>query len=275
MQKQPPLRVAVTTTTTGRRWHSTSPMTSLTCPSVMWPQNYGLLARQLRASRSRMMLSEFSRRLPAIGCCSEPTLLIEWPGSTRSGELTTGQPDRRHGRWVGALRSAVHDTKVAGMLSLNIRPPTWEAVVMRGAAPTVPDLVARFALRQRATTDAFSYGVWLASVGAVLLGEPSDGRVSAMVRDPGPLAVTLVADDEILRGECECQDESLSVCRHQVAVAHAVWAAGRPDASGQINDSAVFRGDCGVMLRTMLACPDDPGGPHSCSCGAEIVPQTR
>jgi uncharacterized Zn finger protein len=91
-------------------------------------------------------------------------------------------------------------------------------------ATTVNGLVARFQLRRRAPTDAFRAGVKLARVGAVNILSLAPTAVRAEVRDAGLLAVELHVDRGSLVGHCRCAAASHSVCRHQVAVAHAVWA---------------------------------------------------
>lgn len=92
---------------------------------------------------------------------------------------------------------------------------------------TVSGLVARFALRRRATTTAFTEGVRLARLGAVSLDQVSPGEVRAQVRDGEDLAVRLFATDGHLHGECTCQTGQDSPCRHQVALAHVVWVRDR------------------------------------------------
>jgi uncharacterized Zn finger protein len=94
-------------------------------------------------------------------------------------------------------------------------------------APTVGDLVARFQLRRRAPTEAFRTGVRLARSGLVSIATIASDRVQAEVRDPNPLAVDLYVEHGTLVGHCPCPAATHSVCRHQVAVAHAVWASRR------------------------------------------------
>jgi uncharacterized Zn finger protein len=94
-------------------------------------------------------------------------------------------------------------------------------------APTVSDLVARFQLRRRATTDAFRAGVRLARTGVVTVTSVAPESVHAEVRDPSVLAVELYVDNGSLVGQCPCLAAAHSVCRHQVAVAHAVWVERR------------------------------------------------
>lgn len=90
-------------------------------------------------------------------------------------------------------------------------------------ATSVSGLVARFQLRRRAPTDAFRAGVKLARLGAVKILDLSATQVRAAVRDTRLLAVELRVEKGSLVGHCPCPAASHSVCRHQVAVAHAVW----------------------------------------------------
>lgn len=92
---------------------------------------------------------------------------------------------------------------------------------------TVSGLIARFALRRRATTPAFAEGVRLARLGAVALDQVSPGEVRAQVDDGDTRAVRLFATNGSLRGECSCRAGEDSPCRHQVAVAHVVWVRDR------------------------------------------------
>jgi uncharacterized Zn finger protein len=89
---------------------------------------------------------------------------------------------------------------------------------------TVSNLIARFQRRSRAPTDAFHAGVRLAQAGCVQLATVADEQVRAEVRDPSPLTVELHVEGGSLVGSCPCPDSDSDVCRHQVAVAHAVWA---------------------------------------------------
>jgi uncharacterized Zn finger protein len=90
-------------------------------------------------------------------------------------------------------------------------------------APTVSDLVARFQLRRRAPTEAFRAGVSLARSGLVDIAALEPDLVRAEVRDPNPLDVELYVEHGALVGRCPCPAAAHSVCRHQVAVAHALW----------------------------------------------------
>jgi uncharacterized Zn finger protein len=99
-------------------------------------------------------------------------------------------------------------------------------------APTVSYLVARFQLRRRAPTEAFRAGVGLARSGFVSIASIAADQVHAEVRDPSPLAVDLYVERGSLVGRCPCPAATHSVCRHQVAVAHAVWANRRHRAPG-------------------------------------------
>jgi uncharacterized Zn finger protein len=94
-------------------------------------------------------------------------------------------------------------------------------------APTVSHLVARYQLRRRADTDAFTAGIHLARHGAVTLELIAPSEVVAQVRDPEPLLVRIVADGDQLVGTCPCEVATDRICRHQVATAHALWARDR------------------------------------------------
>ena len=93
-------------------------------------------------------------------------------------------------------------------------------------APTVSRLVARYQLRRRADTDAFAAGIRLARQGAVTLELHSPDEVRGVVQDPAPFAVRIVVDGDQLVGTCPCEEPG-RICRHQVAVAHAVWVQDR------------------------------------------------
>jgi uncharacterized Zn finger protein len=93
--------------------------------------------------------------------------------------------------------------------------------------PTVSHLVARFQLRRRASSEAFAAGVRLARLGGVSLEDVAADEVTATVRDPEPLLVRIVVDDNGLVGICPCDAGEASVCRHQVAAAHALWVRNR------------------------------------------------
>lgn len=95
---------------------------------------------------------------------------------------------------------------------------------MDDRAPTVSDLVARFQLRRRAPTEAFRSGVRLARTSAVTIAGIEPALVRAEVHDPNPLPVELYVEHGSLVGRCPCPAAAHSVCRHQVAVAHALWA---------------------------------------------------
>jgi uncharacterized Zn finger protein len=90
-------------------------------------------------------------------------------------------------------------------------------------APSVGDLVARFQLRRRASTEAFRTGVRLVRSGDVTVISVAAESVHAEVRDRSLLAVELYVDDSSLVGRCPCSAAEHGICGHQVAVAHAVW----------------------------------------------------
>jgi uncharacterized Zn finger protein len=91
--------------------------------------------------------------------------------------------------------------------------------------PTVPELVARFDLRRQASTDAFHAGVRLARTGRVSVTNVPSHRVCGVVREHEELSVELYVEDGTLVGRCPCPTAARRVCRHVVALAHAVWIA--------------------------------------------------
>jgi uncharacterized Zn finger protein len=94
-------------------------------------------------------------------------------------------------------------------------------------ASTIGALVARFALRRRASTPAFADGVRLARLGAVTVDEISPQEVRGHVDDGQHLDVRVFAADGQLLGECPCRADEHGPCRHQVALAHVVWVKHR------------------------------------------------
>jgi uncharacterized Zn finger protein len=96
--------------------------------------------------------------------------------------------------------------------------------VVSGWGNSVTDLVTRFALRSRADKSAYDAGTRLAEAGAVRFAAVAESRVSAVVDDGTPFDVALAAQDGALLGSCSCSPGA-SVCRHAVAVAHALWLA--------------------------------------------------
>jgi uncharacterized Zn finger protein len=144
-------------------------------------------------------------------------------------------------------------------------------------ASSIRAQVARFALRSRASSEAFSQGVRLATIGAVTFGDVAVDRLSAIVRDPAPHVVSLIATRGTLLGDCDCPDGAVDVCCHQVAAAHAVWATGRDQDHRAPADEPMtlemWAGDCGVLLQGVRSCPDDHKGTMRCACGAEVLPQ--
>lgn len=116
----------------------------------------------------------------------------------------------------------------------------WESTVAE-ASVTVADLVARFALRSRASTESFHAGVRLARSGKVTLISVTNAELSAIVSDPQPLEVALhTSDAGELAGRCACGVSFGTVCRHQVAAAHALWA-GRDTGADHRRRSSVPR----------------------------------
>ena len=93
-----------------------------------------------------------------------------------------------------------------------------------GWGNSVTDLVTRFALRSRADKEAYDAGTRLAEAGSVRLATVAEFDVSAVVDDGGGFEVSLVARGDALVGSCTCP-AGASVCRHAVAVAHALWLA--------------------------------------------------
>jgi len=89
---------------------------------------------------------------------------------------------------------------------------------------TVQALIDRFSLRRRAETAEFLAGVQLVRTGCVTLIEVTELQLRALVSDHEVLEVTVFADDgDGLVGRCACAMSDQGVCRHQVAVTHALW----------------------------------------------------
>jgi uncharacterized Zn finger protein len=82
-------------------------------------------------------------------------------------------------------------------------------------------------LRRRADTDAFTEGIRLARRDAVQLELVTSGEVLGLVHDPHPLPVRIVVEGDQLVGACECEVAVVRICRHQVALAHALWVRDR------------------------------------------------
>lgn len=98
---------------------------------------------------------------------------------------------------------------------------------MTQSGPSVAELVARFQLRKRARTVEFSAGVRMARERRVVFDELTGPRVQARVDDEGsPRHVTLIAENSAIVASCDCH-LGADPCRHQVAVAHAVWVESR------------------------------------------------
>ena len=97
---------------------------------------------------------------------------------------------------------------------------------MTGLTPTVSELVARFELRRRANTPVFAAGVRLARLGAVRFDLVASSSVCATVDDGPAATVQLDVASHRLVGQCSCADPD-DPCRHQVAVAHALWVRAR------------------------------------------------
>jgi len=87
--------------------------------------------------------------------------------------------------------------------------------------------VARYQLRRRADSDAFTEGIRLARLNAVTLELSGPSEVTATVRDPEPMQVRISVEGDQLVGTCLCEIAAERICRHQVAVAHAVWVRDR------------------------------------------------
>lgn len=93
------------------------------------------------------------------------------------------------------------------------------------ATPTICELVSRFELRQRASTEVFTAGVRLARRGAVHVNSASLEAVQAQVIEQKVHHVQLEVRGRSLFGQCTCSG-ALSrdaVCSHQVATAHTLW----------------------------------------------------
>ncbi len=95
---------------------------------------------------------------------------------------------------------------------------------MPRSSETLLDLVQRFELRSRADTPSFLAGIRLADRGAVHVTEAGSRQVRASVEEDGEHCdVVLTAARGAIRGTCTCGASSVTVCRHQVACAHALW----------------------------------------------------
>lgn len=62
---------------------------------------------------------------------------------------------------------------------------------------------------------------------AVTLELIAPSEVTATVRDPEPLPVRIAVEGDQLVGTCPCEIAAERICRHPVAIAHAVWARDR------------------------------------------------
>lgn len=94
-----------------------------------------------------------------------------------------------------------------------------------GWGTSVTALVTRFALRSRADKQAYDEGTRLAEVGSVRFVNAGEFDVSAVVRDgSSSFDVSLAAQGDALVGGCTCSARR-AVCRHAVALAHAIWLA--------------------------------------------------
>lgn len=95
---------------------------------------------------------------------------------------------------------------------------------MDETSETVQALIDRFSLRRRAETAEFLAGVQLVRSGCVTITEVTELKLRASVSDHGLLEVTVLAHDgDGLVGRCACEMADHGVCRHQVAVTHALW----------------------------------------------------
>lgn len=92
---------------------------------------------------------------------------------------------------------------------------------------TINELVARYQLRGRASSEAFTAGIRLADREAVSLLETSPQLVRAKVRDQEPYCVDIRVRGDELVGTCSCELPDESICRHQVAAAHTIWVRDR------------------------------------------------
>ena len=93
------------------------------------------------------------------------------------------------------------------------------------ANPTIGELISRFALRQRASTEEFNAGVRLARRGAVHVNSASGKAVQAQVIQQEVHLVLLEVRGRSLFGQCTCSSAPSRdvVCCHQVATAHTLW----------------------------------------------------
>ena len=66
-----------------------------------------------------------------------------------------------------------------------------------------------------------------AAPGEVKLERVASSEVLGLVHDPHPLAVRIVVEGDQLVGTCECEEATERICRHQVALAHALWVRDR------------------------------------------------
>ena len=167
--------------------------------------------------------------LPACVACSEdcPSVSLSAASARSARPASAGSKNGHHyaGRLIGSGGRE-------RMLPLGAPGSLVGRVVRcdRGArmdepSVTVADLVARFALRRRAPSETFHAGVRLARAGKARVTRVTNVEVAAIVSDPDPLGVILYADDnDDLSGRCDCGASGVSVCSHQVAAAHALWA---------------------------------------------------
>lgn len=95
---------------------------------------------------------------------------------------------------------------------------------MSGPRATVAQLAARFRVRARARRSAYLAGRSLADTGAVSLGRVEADLVVADVVDELPYTVEIRRVDDDLVIACSCGEPARhGVCRHAVAVEHAIW----------------------------------------------------
>lgn len=91
----------------------------------------------------------------------------------------------------------------------------------------VAELGAAFHLRGRASRDEYRLGRALAETDAVRLMTLDPGVVVALVADGALRRVVLREESDAIVATCSCGTER-QVCRHAVAVEHAIWLRSAP-----------------------------------------------